>query len=138
MNPTNNNNNRAAHTIVIGSADIPKGKVERIDDFIFRCQTPIQIARSSSNDRALKVIRCQIVCDAGIQPNDVIVHCNLCSTMESQQNYAICPANLTFHNRLAYPIYGQDTDTHFEVWFTDGYGLPVRVETWTMYANINY
>jgi hypothetical protein len=130
--------NTSAHAIIIGTADIPRHRVQRIDEFVFRCETPIQLARSSSEDRCFKFIRCQVFIEEGIMPKDIICHCTLASTMESQQNYAIAPCNTTFHNRLVFPIYGQDNDTYFDVFFTDAYGLPVKVEGWTLYFNINY
>jgi hypothetical protein len=133
------NENNGARTVIIGSADLTSGyRIKRLDDFVFRCRTPEELGRSSSADRCFKIVRCQIVCDSGIQPKDVNLHMTLASTMSSQQNYTVCPCNLTFQNRLCYPINDSSTDDWFDIYFTDGYGLPVRVETFTLYLNMNF
>jgi hypothetical protein len=128
-------NERKSHYI-FGTGDcVPNGKVRKIDDYVYEVDTPYELMTSHNPDKLIKFIRVQCSCDAGMRPKDITVHCDLISS-HSQMNYSICPANVTFHNRLEFPI--NNPPSKFHVFFTDGYGLPVIVLAWTAYTNITY
>jgi hypothetical protein len=125
-----------AINFIFGTANqTERGIVKRYDDWVYEVETPYEIMTSSSETKSMKIIRVQIMCATGTRPKDVVFHCDLINT-HSQQNYAVAPCNITFHNRIDLPIHNPSSS--FKVFFTDAYGLPVQVYAFTVYTNINY